>query len=88
LKTGSLVVVVDARGGPKLGMPLTRLVLEARDARLVLEAAEAAVEGVLERTSDALDVFFCSAGAAWLGRAKVDMDGFLRSCSADEGGRS
>jgi hypothetical protein len=64
LKTGSLV---EAAGGlePKLGMPLTlRLEEGPKEARLELGAAGVVVEAVLERTSEALDVFFCSCGGA------------------------
>jgi hypothetical protein len=54
-------------------------------------AAAGVVEGVLARTSDALDALFCSDGAVgvWLGgRDKDDTDGFLRSCSVEAGARS
>jgi hypothetical protein len=70
-----------------LGIPLTLRLELGRDARLELEAAEGVFEGVLERTSDARDVFFCSVGG-WLGRHSVGMEGFLRNCSVEGGGRS
>jgi hypothetical protein len=63
----------------------------ARDVRRDTGAAAGVVEGVLERTRDALDALFCSDGAVgvWLGgRDKDDMDGFLRSCSVEAGARS
>jgi len=85
LKTGSLEEV--AAFGPKLGMPLTRLVEEASDARLGAEGGGAAAAGVLERTSDARDVFFWRLDCGG-GRDKDDTDGFLRSCSVDSGARS
>lgn len=63
------------------GMPLTRLV----EARLDAEVADAAVDGVLERTSDALEDLFCRAGlCCGVGRDSDDADGFLRSCSLAE----
>jgi hypothetical protein len=75
--------------GPTLGMPLTRLVEEekASEVRVGFGAAGAAVDGVLERTSDALDGFFWRLDCG-LGRDKDDMDGFLRNCSVDAGARS
>jgi hypothetical protein len=45
--------------GPKLGIPLTLLLEETTDVRLELAAAEGVAEGPIE----ALDDFFCSAGA-------------------------
>lgn len=91
LKTGaSLLEAVegDGRGAPKLGMPLTRREEGARDVLLGFEtAAGAAVKGVLERTSDARDVFFCSVAAGAGGRASEETDGFLRSCSVEAGAR-
>jgi hypothetical protein len=80
-------VTVEVRAEPMLGIPLTLRLEVGTDARLELEAAEGVVEGVLERTRDARDVFFCSVGG-WLGRYRVGMEGFLRNCSVDWGGRS
>jgi hypothetical protein len=86
LKTGSWEEV--AALGPTLGMPLTRLVEEeASEVRVDFGAAGAAVDGVLERTSDALDGFFWRLDCG-LGRDKDAMDGFLRNCSLDAGARS
>lgn len=86
MKTGSLLVT-EARE-PMLGMPLT-LLEEATEVRWEEMPVEGVVEGVFERTSEALDVFFCSgAGAGWLLRDKDDTEGFLRSCSVDAGARS
>jgi hypothetical protein len=83
------VVAVEAAEAldPKLGIPLTRLLVAATEARLEFGAAGAGAEGVYEGTRDALDVFFCK-GGCWLGRARDDSDGFLRSCSVDDGCRS
>jgi hypothetical protein len=90
LKTGSLLVT-EARA-PMLGMPLTLLEEEATEVRLdEVPVVEGAVEGVFERTSEALDVFFCSGAkvcVGWLLRDKDDTEGFLRSCSVDAGVRS
>lgn len=92
LKTGASLAVVEGavRGALRLGMPLTRR--EAMtDARLGFEAvgaAAAAVEGVLDRTRDALDVFFWSVDAVdGAGRESEEMEGFLRSCSVEAGVR-
>jgi hypothetical protein len=56
----------EARG-PRFGIPLTRRFEGATEARLGFAAAdgvaERAVDAVLERERDTLDVFFCSAGA-------------------------
>jgi hypothetical protein len=71
-----------------LGIPLTRRVDEPRSVRLGFEVADAVVEGVLERTNDALEVFFCSVAAGGGGRDKEETDGFLRNCSVDAGVRS
>lgn len=67
LNTGGSLGVVEGRGWPKLGIPLVRRA--ARDVRVVLEVAEVAVEGVFERTSEALEDFFCSVagGCGWRG---------------------
>lgn len=81
----------EARG-PRFGIPLTRRFAGATEARLGFDAAEgvaeAVVYAVLERERDTLDVFFCSAGAGWLGRDNDDTEGFLRSCSVDAGVRN
>jgi hypothetical protein len=85
LKTGS---AEDAAAfGPKLRMPLTRLVEEAKDARLGPEATGAAVGGAFGRMRDALDVFFWRLGCG-LGRGNDGTDGFLRSGSVGAGWRS
>lgn len=84
--TVDAVEVVDALGGAKLGMPLTRLAA-FRDARLEGAGAGAAVEGVLDRTSEAREAFFCS--GCWAGRLARGMDGtdaFLRSWSVGADG--
>jgi hypothetical protein len=73
--------------GPKLGIPLARLLGGAKDARLECGAVGAGAEGAYEGASEALDVFFCK-GGCWLGRARDDTDGFLRSCSVEAGARS
>ena len=74
--------MMEWRGWPKLGIPLARRGLDARGARPELELADVggeAVEAVvLERASDALDVFFCNVDA--VGRDMDWRDGFLRSC--------
>jgi hypothetical protein len=57
------------------------------DWRLVLGAVGAGAGGLYEGASDTLDVFFCK-GGCWLGRARDDTDGFLRSCSVEAGARS
>jgi hypothetical protein len=94
LKTASLLAVVFVEAveamedlDPKLGIPLTRLLVEATDARLGVGAVGAGAEGVYDGTRDSLDVFFCK-GGCWLGRARDDTEGFLRSCSVDDGCRS
>lgn len=96
LKAGALFVEVVARGcWPMLGMPLVRREEGIIDVRLVVlvPGAEAgvAVEGVLERTSEARDVFFWRAAGGWPGREIEEieeMDGLLRSCSFDGAVRS
>jgi hypothetical protein len=85
LKTASLLAAGAL--GPKLGIPLARLLEGAKDVRLECSAAGAGAEGVYEGASEALDVFFCK-GGCWLGRARDDTDGFLRSCSVEAGARS
>lgn len=90
LKTGALLVAVGIRGWPMLGIPLVRREEKARDVLLECEAAGAAGVGALEGTRDSLDVFLCRAdtGWGWLGLDMDDSEGFLRSCSVDEGVRS
>jgi hypothetical protein len=85
LKTGSLLA--DAFGA-MLGMPLTLLPERAREVLRDIGAAGGAVAGVLEPTSSALDVFFCSDDGGWPGRARDDTDGFLRNGSVEAGVRS
>lgn len=84
-----LEAAVEVRRWPRLGMPLT-LREEARgfraDAELADAAAGAAAAGLFARTSEALDVFFCSDEA--VGREMDDSEGFLRSWSDDGGARS
>lgn len=88
LKTGASFVEVEIRGWPMLGIPLVRRVEEVRDARPELGFTGAVVEGVLERTSDALDVFFCNVDVWGPGRDIDDMEGFLRNCSVEAGARN
>lgn len=100
LKTPTLPVDVRAVAVPGIARLLAaprdaRLVLAfvgapARDDRLVLAVAvvAAAVAGVVERTSDVLDGFFCNDEAGTLGFDTAEMDGFLRNCSVDGVGRS
>ena len=92
LKAGASLVfeeTVDVRGWLKLGIPLTRREEGARDVRRDFELAGVAVENVeggLEGTSDALDVFFWS--VELVGRAIDWREGFLRSVSVEAGARS
>jgi hypothetical protein len=60
-------------------------VTDVRDVRLELVLVGGVVEVVLARASDVLKGFFCDDGG---GRERDEMDGFLRSCSVDETGRS
>lgn len=59
-----------------------------RDARLELAFAAVVVAGVVERTREDLDGFFCNGAVAALGFEMDEMDGFLRSCSVEEVFRS
>jgi hypothetical protein len=100
LKTGASfvleeVVVYEVRGWPKLGIPLTRREEGAKDVRREIKVAGVAVEAVgavgavgwvLEGTSEALDVFFCS--VEFVGRDIDEREGFFRSCSVEAGARN
>lgn len=63
---------------------IVRLIAEVKDALLELVFAEAAVDGVFERTREARDVFFCNDGCGWLGFDIDEMEGLLRTCSVEE----
>ena len=63
-----------------------RFVADVRDSRLELAFVEGAVEVVFARVREVLDGFLLSDGGGGLERD--GMDGFLRSCSVDETGRS
>lgn len=76
-----------ARGRPKLGIPLARREVDT-EARLGTGFALTEANGVLERTRDARELFFCRADAGGGSRAMDDIDGFLRSCSVEAGARS
>ncbi len=84
LNTGALLVVGTVRGGPTLGIPLTRRAEPIRDALLLAVVEGAFVEAVFERANDAADVFFCSVDGSWPGRAMDGIEDFLRNCSVDE----
>lgn len=58
------------------------------DALLEEGLVGAEVDGVLERTREALDGFFCSVVAGGGGRLMDEMEGFLRSCSVEAAARS
>ena len=58
---------------------------DVRDGRLELAIVEGAVEVVLARARELLEGFFCNDGG---GRERDERDGFLRSCSVEEAGRS
>ena len=88
LKTGASFVEAEVRGWPMPGIPLVRRVEEVRDARPEFEFTGVVVAGVLERTSDALDVFFCNVDVWGAGRDIDDMEGFLRNCSVEAGARN
>jgi hypothetical protein len=64
---------------------MVRFVAGVRDARPELGFVEGVAEVVLARASVVLEGFFCN---DCRGRARVGMEGFLRSCSVDEAGRS
>jgi hypothetical protein len=65
-----------------------RLVADIRDARLVLVLAAVDVAGVVERTRDVLDGFFCNNDVEGAGLDSDETEDFLRNCSVDEGDRS
>lgn len=62
--------------------------VEIRDALLEAVFVDVAVEGVLERTREERDGFFCSACGAGLALERDDNEVFLRSCSVEAGERS